>query len=390
MRIVNICLNKIKCESKVLYFMYTEKDLIKIAKRENNTKRNYLVVNPLQGKHIPVKPGRALALFSALSEVLRDKYNKEKLLFIGFAETATAIGVQVAIDFKALYIQTTRENLKNVKYLFFSEEHSHATEQKLVKNDIGNIIKNIDRIIFIEDEVTTGKTILNIIKVLKNEYGTELKFAVASLINGMTGKYQDIYNKENIGLHYIIKTDNSKYINTAGLFAGDGIYIPCCTNKAVYNVFKASGFMDTRRLTDASKYKEACENLWKQVYAFIGDKSNKNILVAGTEEFMYPAIFIGNKLEQMDNNVKTHSTTRSPVTVSMEEDYPLHERYELKSLYDKDRVTYIYGIDFYDEVIIITDSDISSKEGINSLINALKHKNKNILLVRWCLNEEFI
>ena len=33
---------------------YTEKDLVKIAKRENNTKRNYLVVDPLQGKHIPV------------------------------------------------------------------------------------------------------------------------------------------------------------------------------------------------------------------------------------------------------------------------------------------------------------------------------------------------
>ena len=35
---------------------YTEKDLVKIAKRENNTKRNYLVVDPLQGKHIPVVP----------------------------------------------------------------------------------------------------------------------------------------------------------------------------------------------------------------------------------------------------------------------------------------------------------------------------------------------
>ena len=26
---------------------YTEKDLVKIAKRENNTKRNYLVVDPV-------------------------------------------------------------------------------------------------------------------------------------------------------------------------------------------------------------------------------------------------------------------------------------------------------------------------------------------------------
>lgn len=365
--------------------MYTKKDLIRIAKRENNTKRNYLVVNPLQGKHIPVEPGSALALFSALSEVLRDKYYKERLLLIGFAETATAIGAQVAIDLNALYIQTTREDLKRVEYLFFSEEHSHAAEQKLVRNDIDIIIKDIDRIIFIEDEVTTGKTILNIIKVLKNEYNTELKFAVASLVNGMAIKYQDIYNKEDIGLHYLVKTDNSQYIKTAGLFAGNGIYIPCCTKKTRdYNVFEASGFIDTRRLISAGKYKKACENLWKQVYQYTRDINNKNILVAGTEEFMYPAIFIGNKLEEMGNSVKTHSTTRSPVTASMEEDYPLHERYELRSLYDKDRVTYIYNIDVYDEVIIVTDSHNSREEGINSLVNALKLKNKNILLVRWC------
>ena len=42
---------------------YTEKDLVKVAKRENNTKRNYLVVDPLQGKHIPVVPSKALDLF---------------------------------------------------------------------------------------------------------------------------------------------------------------------------------------------------------------------------------------------------------------------------------------------------------------------------------------
>ena len=36
--------------------MYTEKDLVAIAKRENNKKRNYLVVNRIQAKHVPVAP----------------------------------------------------------------------------------------------------------------------------------------------------------------------------------------------------------------------------------------------------------------------------------------------------------------------------------------------
>ena len=58
---------------------YTEKDLVKIAKRENNTKRNYLVVDPLQGKHIPVVPSKALDLFAALADTFREKYKDEKL-----------------------------------------------------------------------------------------------------------------------------------------------------------------------------------------------------------------------------------------------------------------------------------------------------------------------
>ena len=80
---------------------YTEKDLVKIAKRENNTKRNYLVVDPLQGKHIPVVPSKALDLFAALADTFREKYKDEKLLLVGFAETATAIGAQAAITVRS-------------------------------------------------------------------------------------------------------------------------------------------------------------------------------------------------------------------------------------------------------------------------------------------------
>ncbi len=51
----------------------------------------------------------------------------------------------------------------------FSESHSHATEQKLVKTDLDKIIGKTDRIIFIEDEVTTGNTILNIVRLIQKD-----------------------------------------------------------------------------------------------------------------------------------------------------------------------------------------------------------------------------
>ena len=74
--------------------MYKEEDLVCVARRENNTKRSYLVVNRLQAKHIPAKPGRTLELFDQLAQLVKREYGNETLLLIGFAETATAIGAR--------------------------------------------------------------------------------------------------------------------------------------------------------------------------------------------------------------------------------------------------------------------------------------------------------
>ena len=49
-------------------------------------------------------------------------------------------------------------------------------------------------------------------------------------------------------------------------------------------------------------------------------------------------------MEKEGAEVRCHSTTRSPIAVSLEKEYPLHSRYELKSLYDPDRRTFIYDI----------------------------------------------
>lgn len=364
---------------------YIEEDLVRIAKRENNTKRNYLVVDPLQGKHVPVSPSKALGLFESLANIVKDKYTGERLLLIGFAETATAIGAQVAITLGTKYIQTTREIIPGVKYLFFSEEHSHATEQKLVKDDIDKVINHIDRIVFIEDEVTTGNTIMNIIKIMRNEYKSGIKFAVASILNGMADEYLNAYDGENIDLHYLVKTDHFNYGLVADTFAGDGEYVDANNGVAKdVPIISVDGWMNARRLVEANDYQKACNSLVDEVFNKITFSTDENVLVVGSEEFMYPALFLGSKIEGMGCNVKCHSTTRSPIAVSKESSYPLHCRYDLYSLYDSDRKTFIYDISSYDEVIIITDSELSDKKGLETLVNALSGKNKKISVVRWC------
>lgn len=411
--------------------MYTEAELVRIAKRENNTRRKYLVVNRLQGKHIPVSPKEALQMFRSLAELIKEAYPSERLLMVGFAETATAIGAAVAIECQAAYMQTTREVIDGVDYLYFSESHSHATEQKLVKMDLDKIIGKTDRIIFIEDEVTTGNTILNIVRLIQKTYAQPVSFAVASILNGMNEEALENYKNLKIPVHYLVKTAHDTYTEIAEQYQADGICHICIkpqeeveqqiemqqTKEAQQQievqqqkeveqqiemqqieaeqqieVQEISGWINARRLHTADTYKQACEQLWKEIQQKYGytkytkeTETGRRILVLGTEEFMYPALYVGAKLEEAGYTVRMHATTRSPIAVSKEENYPLHTRYELASLYDKNRTTFVYDLAEYEEVLVLTDAQNQETEGWDSLQRALNlNQNRQIRGIRWC------
>ncbi len=365
--------------------MYCEEDLVRIAKRENNKLRNYLVVNRLQGKHIPGRPSQAMEMFEKLADTLREEYKGERLLLVGFAETATAIGAAVAVSLGTKYIQTTREVIPHVDYIFFSEEHSHATEQKLVKDDMDLCMEEVDRIVFVEDEVTTGKTILNIIDRLEQLYPGRVSYCVASLLNGMDEAALQRYADRGIALHYLVKTNHADYDAVADKYAGDGTYIPCdAERKQTVTTLRVEGAVNARRLVDAIAYREACEGLCSRVEEALQGHLSGKVLVIGTEEFMYPALFVAEGIEKKGAMVSCHSTTRSPIAVSSEAEYPLHVRYELRSMYDEERITFLYDIGTYDTVVVLTDAVTKQPRGVNSLINALAQQNKKIFLIRWC------
>lgn len=367
--------------------MYKENDLVAIGKRENNKKRNYLVVNRLQGKHIPVKPLTALAMFQSLGGMVKSEYGYERLLLIGFAETATAVGAAVAACTGGYYMQTTREQIPGVSYLYFSETHSHATEQKLVREDLEAVINKIDRIVFVEDEVTTGNTILNIIHLISRLYPEKVKFSVASLLNGMNKDSKEIYEAYGIHTHCLLKTNHVKYGDIAETSRNEGDY--CIENSEACIMpcqeLKYTGYLDARRVVLADNYQKACECLWLQIESSIDFTEADSILVLGTEEFMYPGLFAASRIEQSGKQVLFHATTRSPIVTSKEETYPLHTRYQLSSVYDKDRTTYVYDLKQYDLVLIITDSVKDDQKGINSLANSLSRcGNSKLFYIRWC------
>ncbi len=368
--------------------MYTEEMLVSVAKRKNNTKRKYLVVNKLQGKHIPVDPRKSLEMFSTLAEQVKKAYADERLLLVGFAETATAIGSALAVQIGSRYMQTTREAIPDVEYLFFSEQHSHATEQKLVKNDIDSVISETDRIIFVEDEVTTGNTILGIVNIIEKIYGKRVNFSVAALINGMDEQSAAVYAEKGIAVHYLVKTLNGRYDEVADKYEINGENVSADINKSTaIKEITLGGLVNPRRITDGNAYRNACEKLYGSIKQIISN-SNK-LLLLGTEECMYPSMFIGAKLADDGFNVKNHATTRSPIAVSTDNGYPLHTAYELKSLYDYERTTYLYNIEKYDAVLIVTDAENIDERSLNSLVNALTSVGNGLIyLIKWTESQE--
>lgn len=364
---------------------YIEHEFVSVAKRENNPKRNYLVVNRLQGKHVPVAPEIVFEMFDALADRLQAACKKERLLLIGFAETATAIGARLAVRLGSYYMQTTREQIPNAEYLLFSESHSHATEQKLVKDDVEKILPKVDRVVFVEDEVTTGNTILNIINILEKEYPDKMRFTVASVLNGMDAEAKGRYRERQIGLFYLCETNHRQYAAIAEGYNGDGEYISMDTSCAVPSaVYRLHGYLNSRRCVLGEAYNKACEALWEQIKAAVPLDKKQSVLILGTEEFMYPALWIGACLEKCGHAVKCHATTRSPIAVSCESDYPLSVRYELASFYEDGRRTFIYDLKKYDSVWILTDAINPKENGVCSLIHALEScGNDDIRLFFW-------
>ena len=341
------------------YSGITPEKLFALAARENNAKRGGLIVNFLQAKHVPAKPSETLALFDRLAERVISHTDEKKVMVIGFAETATAIGAELAARLsdkcECTYIHTTRESFPDdMRLALFSEEHSHATEQCLYSDKGLDIFKGIERIIFAEDELTTGRTILNFIDALKNI--VRCRFSAASIINGMSGENLEKYRSLGVETDYLVKIDSS-----AETLKNSFSVTP--ERDGEFDIFgipeeftvRMNEKKDPRLGIDGGEYERYCVETAKTAFEKMRKfLTGKTVDVIGTEECMYPAVKLAELLEKQGFEVRCHATTRSPIVPSKQEGYPLFSRYSVKSVYDKNRRTFIYNLYTCDNRIIVS------------------------------------
>ncbi len=354
---------------------------IQIAARLNNNKRPYLLVNTLQAKHVPVKPCVALNMFTALGNIIRSKYPNSRLV-IGFAETATAIGFEVArcLGNNCAYLTTTREPfISDADCICFKEEHSHAVEQKLYVKNFDKLLADTEEVILVDDEISTGKTLLNIIQELRN-YFPELRqhrVVVASLLNRITSEQERVFNESNIFFESLCRYSGAiPDVPATILSSPKPLAFEANSHTYQSNLFS---FPDPRRSVLVGDYITACDSLVRIIGPQLNLSSRQemdmyapNLLVLGTEECMYPSIYLAQKLEQTYFvNAYCHSTTRSPICKGTVAEYPIKSGYTLPSLYDEDRITYLYNLKPYDMAIIISDSQQPTPKAISALDSLL-------------------
>ncbi|MFC9648154.1 phosphoribosyltransferase [Streptomyces sp. NPDC056937] len=148
------------------------RDLLGLALRRN-PKRAHLLVSNVLGKHVPQRPAVVHGTGVGLGERVRGLLGAEvdRAVVLGYAETATGLGHSVADGVRhAPYLHSTRRPVPGVPRAGgFEESHSHATSHLLLPEDPG-LLASDGPLVLVDDEFSTGNTVLNTIRALHERY----------------------------------------------------------------------------------------------------------------------------------------------------------------------------------------------------------------------------
>ncbi|MCM1578069.1 MAG: phosphoribosyltransferase family protein, partial [Ruminococcus sp.] len=236
-------------------------------------------------------------------------------------------------------MHTTREKYPdNLLAADFSEEHSHAVGQRLYCKEGKEIFKGMENVVFVDDEFTTGKTIVNFVNAIAEDT-IGCRFYAASLINGMNIENLRRFKKMGITPLWLVKTEDSGEDMEKDMEVVPEKDIPKRSSSVEF--IYADYPIDPRLGCNIGEYMDMCGDIAestadKIMEMCIGRETADiadlgEIAVAGTEECMQPSIILGKELEERGGNVRCRSTTRSPIVPCRKEGYPLYGRSVLES-----------------------------------------------------------
>lgn len=373
-------------------------DFVDVCKRINNTKRNFLFINKYQGSPLPVDPSNVFSMMqtvAAMTEAtirnrisqnrqIREK-NCKSVAVIGFCETATALSQVLASElnargFNVKYSGNTtrfyRDAKSNEFYFEFDESHSHATEQMF----IGPKEMDVETVVIFDDELTTGKTALKLVKGLKEKWPTVKNWIVASILNWMNDEDLEEYTKNDVVSIGCFKG----HTNSSMCDFGDlELTVPrkVDSDKAGFDEsdvlsFDLSDYDEVPKKEDVASKAFVSLDMFYKMFSDMKDlRSDEKVLIVGSEEFMFVPLMLAlstklyfeslkedchcskccEKMEPEKPQVYFQPSTRCPICVSSDSGYYVKNGVQVHSPY-RDYTSFVYNLDKYDRVVAITDS----------------------------------
>ncbi|MFF3758369.1 phosphoribosyltransferase [Streptomyces sp. NPDC002185] len=359
--------------------------LLGLALRRN-PKRAHLLVSSVLGKHVPQRPsvvyGSGLGLGRRVRELLGDE-EAGRSVVLGYAETATALGHAVADGLGlAPYLHSTRRPVAGVARAGgFEESHSHATSHLLLPGD-PELLAGDGPLVLVDDEFSTGNTVLNTIRALHARYprGRYVVVALVDMRSTADLGRLDAFARE-IGARVDLVAGAAGTVRLPDGVLEKGQALVAAHEGPAPAPVPLPGEAPERvdlgwpeELPDGGRHgfttghRERLEAaLPAMAKALAGAlpapaaAAPPRVLVLGFEELMYAPLRLGTALEDAGHDVRYSTTTRSPVLAVDDPGYAIRTRLVFPAHDDPadgpgERYAYNVAGGGFDAVVLVVDS----------------------------------
>ncbi|QFQ96900.1 phosphoribosyltransferase [Streptomyces phaeolivaceus] len=390
--------------------------LLGLALRRN-PKRAHLLVSNVLGKHVPQSPavvhGHGFALGRRVRELLGPAGARTAVV-LGYAETATGLGHSVADGVgEAPYLHSTRRPVEGVHQAGgFEESHSHATSHLLLPED-PTLLAGRGPLVLVDDEFSTGNTVLNTIRALHERYPRG-RYVVVALVDMRSAADQgrlDAFARE-IGARVdlvtatkgtvrlpdgVLEKGQALVAEYEGTGAGAGAGAGAAGDGGAARVTTVElgwpdGVPDGGRHGFTPAHRVRLERALPAMAARLAGAlpaEARRVLVLGFEELMYAPLALARELEKAAEglDIRFSTTTRSPVLAVDDPGYAIRSRIVFPSHDDPadgpgERYAYNVAGGGFDAVIAVVDSvaDTPALHAPDGLLATLAAHTPGVLL----------
>ncbi|MFB6816577.1 phosphoribosyltransferase [Streptomyces sp. NPDC056347] len=376
--------------------------LLGLALRRN-PRRAHLLVSNVLGKHVPQKPSVVYGTGFELGRRVRALLGTAeagRAVVLGYAETATALGHAVADGLGvAPYLHSTRRPVAGVAPAGgFEESHSHATSHLLLPEDPRLLTGGRGTadgrdaasapLVLVDDEFSTGNTVLNTIRDLHERYPRD-RYVIVALMDMRSpadrDRLTDFAEEIGAGVDLVAYGSGTVTLPEGVLEKGQALvdaheraHGQTPGDPAAYTASRCTrvdlrwpaGVPDGGRHGFTPGHRAALEDalpaMAARIAAQLGDA--RRVLVLGFEELMYAPLRLGTALEQLtDAEVRYSTTTRSPVLAVDDPGYAIRTRLVFPAHDDPDdgpgdRYAYNVAGAGFDAVLLAVDSVADTPE----------------------------